>query len=44
MIDRVEGTPTGASSKTDKRSLKSPTEKIIDSKIKEQEKRKGLDR
>jgi hypothetical protein len=43
MIDRVEGTPTGASSKTDKRSTKSVEEKMVDSRIKEQEKRKGLD-
>jgi hypothetical protein len=42
MIRRVEGAPTGASVKTDKREHKSPQEKAIDHQIKETEKRHGL--
>ena len=42
MIDRVEGAPTGASVKTDKRSLKTPQEKAIDENIRQKEKRNGL--
>jgi len=42
MIRRVEGAPTGASIKTDKREHKTPQEKAIDHQIKETEKRKGL--
>jgi len=42
MIRRVDGAPTGASIKTDKREHKTPQEKAIDHQIKETEKRKGL--
>jgi len=42
MIDRVEGAPTGADVKTDKRNLKSPAEKAIDENIRQKEKRNGL--
>jgi len=42
-VRRVDGAPTGASVKTDKRDDKTPQEKAIDHQIKQMEKRKGLD-
>jgi ribosomal protein L37E len=41
-VRRVEGTPTGAGSKTDSRDDKSVEEKMIDSRLKEIDKRKGI--
>ena len=43
MVRRQEGSPTGATKKTDKRDLKSPAESAADHKLNQMKKRKGLD-